>query len=224
MAHLTQPHTAAVFEELVRQRRATPHFGPDEVPWEVIEAALKTAAEAPSGYNIQPWRFILVRDPAVRERLRQAAFNQEKITEAPLVIIAWAEHDAWQDRIDEILQTRARHSGRTMADTTKIRQNAVAFINTLPRDTWLNRQVMIAFTYLMLAFEAQGWDTAPMEGFDAGAVRKVVALPDNAAVVALLAVGRGIGNEPVHPGRLGIGDIAFVDRFGEPIHLNPLAP
>jgi nitroreductase len=209
---------ATAFEQLAVQRRATPHFRNEEVPQDVIETALQLAAEAPSGYNTQPWRFIVVRDPETRARLRLAAFNQEKITEAPAVIVACAEQAAWQERLDEIFQTRAERSGRGDVDVAAQKRGALDFIQTLPREVWLNRHVMIAFTYLMLAFESLGWDTAPMEGFMAPAVREVVGLPPDAVVVALLAVGRGAGEEPPHPGRLPIEAIAYADRYLQPIN------
>jgi len=215
---------AAAFEQLVRRRRATPHFHDEEVPPAVIAAALQLAAEAPSGYNIQPWRFVVVRDAEVRSRLRAAASGQEKVSEAPVVIVACAEHDKWQDHVDEIFRTRARHQGRANEDQSKARQQALDFIYTLPREVWLNRHVMIAFTYLMLAFESLGWDTAPMEGFDAAAVRDVIGLPADAAVVALLAVGRAAGIEPPHPGRLKLTDIASGDRYGVPLNLEQPEP
>lgn len=217
---LPAPNVVTAFEQLVRRRRATQHFGNDEVPAEVIEAALQLASEAPSGYNIQPWRFVVLRDPAARKRLRAAAFDQEKITEAPVVIVACAEHDAWQDQMDEILLTRARRSGRGEEDQSKAKKQALDFIATLPREVWLNRQVMIGFTYLMLAFEALGWDTAPMEGFQPDKVREAVGLPEKAAVVALLAVGRAAGSEPPHPGRLPIDVIASGERFDAPLELH----
>src|SRR5688572_21064258 len=147
---IPQANLVAAFEQLVRRRRATPHFTAEEVPAPVIEQALQLAAEAPSGYNLQPWRYVVVQDPDVRTQLRQAAFDQEKITEAPVVIVACAEQDAWQDHMEPIFGTRARRSGRAAGDTSKSRQQALDFINTLPREVWLNRHVMIGFTYLML--------------------------------------------------------------------------
>lgn len=228
MSHvLPSSSTVAAFEQLVRRRRATPHFTADEVPATDIESALRLAAEAPSGYNLQPWRYVVVRDAEVRTRLRAAAFDQEKITEAPVVIVACAEHDGWQEHMDEIIRTRARQHGHANEDPSKARKRALDFIATLPREMWLNRHVMIGFTYLMLAFEALGWDTAPMEGFKPDAVREVVGLAPDAAVVALLAVGRAAGAEPPHPGRLAITAIASGDRFGatldlrQPAHASP---
>jgi nitroreductase len=209
------------FEQLVRRRRATPHFTDEPVPPEAIAAALQRAAEAPSGFNLQPWRFVIVRDPDIRSQLRAAAFDQEKITEAPVVVVACAEREAWQEHMDAIFQARALRTGRAGDDLAGPKRKALNFINTLPRDLWLNRHVMIGFTYLMLAFESLGWDTAPMEGFKAADVRQAVGLPEDAVVVALLAVGRAAGAEPPHPGRLEVGDIAFADRFGHAFNLNP---
>lgn len=215
---LPQAHVLTAFEQLVRRRRATPQFGGDPVPARDIDAALALAAEAPSGYNIQPWRYVVVRDATVRSRLREAAFGQEKVSAAPVVVVAWAERDAWQERMGDIMRERARRTGQPERDIEAGRKQALDFIGTLPREVWLNRQVMIGFTYLMLAFEALGWDTAPMEGFQAPAVRDVAGLPDDAVVVALLAVGRAAGAEPPHPGRLGVGDFASGDRFGAALH------
>ncbi|HTL67404.1 MAG TPA: nitroreductase family protein [Lacunisphaera sp.] len=70
------------FEQIVRRRRATPHFTGEEVPAEVITTALRLAVEAPSGYNLQSWQFVVARNKEVRRRLQRAAQDQEKITEA----------------------------------------------------------------------------------------------------------------------------------------------
>jgi nitroreductase len=206
-------------EELALRRRATPHFTAEPVPEEIIDTALTIASQAPSGYNFQPWRFLVLTDPGQRQRLKDAAFSQEKIGEAPVVIVAFGQRDAWKDPVDEIFEMRARRNDRAYdrdaAEATK--QNAFAAIAKLPTATWLNRQVMIAFTYLMLAVEAQGWDTAPMEGFDPAAVRKAFDLPSDTEVVALLAIGRAADPDPPHPGRLPVSRIACRNRLGQPL-------
>lgn len=203
------------FENLVRQRRAAPHFRNDPVPAEVIEAALTLAGQAPSGYNLQPWRFVTVREPGQRARLRKAALDQEKITEAPLVVVAFAEHEGWKQHMDEIIRTRAELTGRKPDDVEKLKAGATDFITDLGAKVWLNRHVMIAFTYMMLAFESLGWDTAPMEGFKAGEVKQVLGLPPNSEVVALLAVGRATDPDTPYPGRLSIDQLAFQETYGE---------
>lgn len=203
--------------QVVRQRRATPHFLPDPVPEEVLNAVLSLGAEAPSGFNFQPWRFLVLRSTEQRARLRAAAFDQAKITEAPAVIVALADRVGWKQKVDEILKTKARRTGRPEKGITKQKHDALAFIDQGSPAVWLTRQVMIAFTYLMLTAEFLGWDTAPMEGFDPAAVRDVLKLPSTTEVIALLAIGRAADPaRPEHPGRLSTDQIAYDDHYGTP--------
>jgi nitroreductase len=76
--------------QVLLDRRATSHFKPDPVPDEYLKAILTFAAQAPSGFNLQPWRMIVVREKSNRERLQKAAMNQPKIGEAPVVVIFYA--------------------------------------------------------------------------------------------------------------------------------------
>jgi nitroreductase len=208
---------AHILARLAEQRRATQHFRSEPVPDSVIEMALAIAAQAPSGYNFQPWRFLVLTEPERRAALKKAAFNQEKISEAPVAIIAFAQREGWKEHIDEILHSSAAHRGLPPESVEQTKRAALEFVDHLDPAVWLNRHVMIAFTHLMLAFEAQGWDTAPMEGFDAEAVKSAFDLPDDAEVVALLAVGRA-REENAHPGRLSVDQIAFKEHIGQPLH------
>jgi len=213
---------AQTLEALVRRRRAMPGFRDEAVSRTVIDRALHIAAQAPSGYNFQPWRFLVLQSAEQRARLREAAFDQSKITEAPVVIVATAPRETWRERADEIILAKASHTGRDLAEDpgklAELKSSAFAFIDGLPREVWLTRQVMIAFTYLMLAFESLGYDTAPMEGFDAKAVRAALGLPADTEIVALLAVGRGADSAVLHPGRLPVSAIAYDDAYGTAWH------
>jgi len=62
----------------LRRRRSVRDFAPDPVPFDLVETAIATAATAPSGANKQPWRFVIVRDPAVKRRIREAAEAEER--------------------------------------------------------------------------------------------------------------------------------------------------
>ncbi len=140
------------------------------------------------------------------------------------MIVAFGLREGWKENVDEIVRVAGERRGQDAAAQEKQKKGALAFVATLPPAVWLNRQVMIAFTHLMLAFEALGWDTAPMEGFDAAAVRAAFDLPADAEVVALLAVGRASEEHSPHPGRLDVSRIAFRERYGEayyPHHLSP---
>jgi nitroreductase len=69
---------AAAFASVMRTRRTVRDFAPDPVPDAVIDAAIAVAASAPSGANLQPWRFVVVRDPDVKRRIREAAEAEER--------------------------------------------------------------------------------------------------------------------------------------------------
>jgi nitroreductase len=86
--------------QVLLDRRATQHFKPDPVPDEYLQAILRFGGQAPSGYNLQPWRFIVVRHPENRQRLHEAAYKQPKINEAPVVLIAFAIKGQWRTRMD----------------------------------------------------------------------------------------------------------------------------
>jgi nitroreductase len=66
------------FRDAIRRRRSVRDFAPDDVPQDVIDAAIEAAASAPSGANKQPWRFVVVRDPEVKRRIREAAEAEER--------------------------------------------------------------------------------------------------------------------------------------------------
>ena len=66
------------FRERMRRRRTVRDFAPDPLPLDIVDAAIEAAATAPSGANRQPWRFVVVQDPAVKGRIREAAEAEER--------------------------------------------------------------------------------------------------------------------------------------------------
>lgn len=66
------------FLAAMKTRRSVRAFSSEPVPFELIENAVRAAASAPSGANQQPWRFVVVKDPAVKRRIREAAEAEEK--------------------------------------------------------------------------------------------------------------------------------------------------
>ena len=204
--------------QTILDRRATQHFEAEPVPDEYLKSILELAAQAPSGYNLQPWRFIVVRDPENRKRLQKAAFNQPKVAEAPVVVIFVGMKEEWKQRAEEVFGEGARRGMGKPEDVSKSLQGALGFLNTLPMPVWVTRHTMIAFTTMMLVAESYGFDTAPMEGFDPAAVKKEFGIPDEGEVVALLAIGRGKPPDKPYTGRFSLERIAFAERHGEAWH------
>ena len=198
------------------ERRATNSFRDEEVPEETLEAILRLALQAPSGYNLQPWRFVVVRDAENRKRLQAAAFNQPKVGQAPVVVIALGMKEEWKRTADEVFSEGAARGAGNPENWEKARDGAFQFLEGMQHmPTWVNRHTMIAFTALMLAAEAYGYDTAPMEGFVPESVRGEFGIPEEAEVVALLAIGRAAQPDKAYPGRLPLDRVAFSERFGE---------
>jgi nitroreductase len=204
-----KPITQAVLD-----RRATVHFTDEEVPEEFLSAILRLGAQAPSGYNLQPWRFIVVRGAENRKRLQQVAYNQPKVAEAPVVIICLGMKEEWKERAEEVFEEGVRR-GLGKADAVEQAKNgAIQFVSSHALPVWMNRHVMIAVTTMMLAAESYGFDTAPMEGFDAAGVKREFAIPEEAEVVALLAIGRGVEPDKAYPGRFELERIVYSERYG----------
>jgi nitroreductase len=200
------------------RRRATEHVEATPIPDTTLRTILELAGQAPSAYNLQPWRFIVVRTREDRARLRRVAHDQEKVGEAPVVVIAVGVTAAWRRDLDEVLREGARQGAGTTDDASIERRKRAAldFLAGMRMDVWVNRHVMIAVTYMMLAAESYGIDTAPMEGFDAEGVKREFGVPDEDEVVALLALGIGRKPDKAFPGRFGLSKIVYDGQFGVP--------
>ena len=206
----------AQFEALARKRRATRHFLQQPVERELIELLLRTAQWAPSGYNLQPTRFVVVTDPETRSRIRRACMNQQSIVEAPIVIVFAGDHLAF-DRLEETLNSDLA-AGAITPDYANFLRKIVRLmfkqgplgINWLWKATliplarlfvpipqmmavhkrfWLAKQVMLCSMNFMLAAEAAGLGTVPMEGFDAGRLRRSLDLPRSWEPILVVPVG-----------------------------------
>ncbi|HEV2801343.1 MAG TPA: nitroreductase family protein [Pyrinomonadaceae bacterium] len=207
--------TLRSFTEAVVERRASNTFKSEEVPEETLNAILQLGLQAPSGYNLQPWRFIVVREQENRARLQAAAYNQAKVGQAPVVVIAVGMKEEWKRTADEVFQEGARRGAGSPETVEQYKQGALSFLSHMPMDVWVNRHTMIAFTTLMYAAEVYGYDTAPMEGFDAAAIKREFGLPEEAEVVALLAIGRAEQPDKAYPGRFPLERVVYSERFGE---------
>jgi nitroreductase len=193
--------------QVLLDRRATAHFKSDPVPDEYLQAILQFTAQAPSGYNLQPWRFIVVREEKNRRRLQKAAANQPKVGEAPVVVIAFAVKGEWKNHMDGIFKEGVRRGSGKAEEVEKVEKNASAFLEHFPPAVWLNLHTM------MLVAEAYGLDTAPMEGFDAEAVKYEFGLPAAAEVVALLAIGFAKEPDKAYPGRLALKEFVHEEHY-----------
>lgn len=85
------------FAEVVRTRRSVRSYRSDPVPEDALDRVLSAAQSAPSANNVQPWRYIVVKDEAMRQKIADVALSQTFIAEAPVVVVCCGKnyHDRY---------------------------------------------------------------------------------------------------------------------------------
>lgn len=213
-----------VFSEIILKRRATPSFDGSPVDDAALATIVKAGMAAPSGYNLQPWRFIIVRDLEQKRRLREAAMNQPKVEEAGAVIVFCGDLNAPKgESLDKIMAESLKH-GFNEDQNKKVEEIIKQTFNSPAGNAmgiapdyavWVNRHVMIAFTTMMWMAEFLGYDTAPMEGFFEDKVKSVLEIPQGVRVIALLGIGKLKGPDKLYAGRRKAQDICFTEKWGK---------
>ncbi len=205
--------------QAIKDRRATPSFDGTPIPPEDLHKIIEAGLSAPSGYNMQPWRFIVVQGEEQKKRLRGAAYNQGKVEEASAVIVACGDADGWRKDLDLMLY-QGREGGMPEGYAAQARSSVSNYLSHFSSDEmhgWLNKMVMIATTHMMLMAEVLGYDTAPMEGFEQEKMHEVLRLPLSYWVVALLGIGHLKGPDKFYGGRFSMTHTVFGEEFGKPL-------
>ena len=164
---------------------------------------------SPTAFNIQHWRFVIVKDKLLRQNIRNVAWDQAQITDSSLFIILCADVNAWQNAPQRYWQN-APHA---------VQDFIVPAIDSYYRDKPQTqrdeamRSCGIAAQTLMLSAKAMGYDSCPMDGFDFDAVAKLINLPDDHLISLFVAIGKAI--EPASPraGQLPLDETVIYDTF-----------
>ena len=205
--------------QAIRDRRATPSFDGEPLPPSDLRQILDAGLHAPSGYNMQPWRFVVVQSPEQKRKLRAASYNQAKVEEASAVIVACGDMDGWRGDLPLMLEM-GRQGGMPESYAAQASTSVSQYMSSFTTEQmrlWLNKQVTLAFTHMMLMAEVLGYDTAPMEGFEQEKVHEALRLPLSYWVVALLAVGHLKGPDKFHGGRFELNHTVFAEEYGKPL-------
>jgi len=122
--------------EAIVERRSTPSFDGSPVLDEVLKTILSSGIEAPSSYNLQPWRFIVVRDAQQKRRLREAAMGQSKVEEAGAIIVCCGDPEASRGpNLDDMLAEAARQ-GFTQQQNQTARETIGRLFSAEPGETF----------------------------------------------------------------------------------------
>ena len=194
----------------IETRRAVKAFDPEHKMSETeVERLLSLAMLSPTAFNIQNWRFVLLRDPALRRQVRAAAWDQAQVTDASLLVVLTADLKAWEKQPARYW----RNASQQMQDylIPAIGQY-YAGREQVQRDEAM-RSCGIAATTLMLAAQEMGYASCPMDGFDFDAVGKLINLPQDHCIAMFVAIGKGIKEAMPRGGQLAQNEVVITDRF-----------
>lgn len=196
--------------DAIETRRAVKHFDPDHaMTKEEIDRLLGLGMLSPTAFNIQHWRFVMVKDPELRKEIRKVAWDQAQVTDASALIILCADLKAWEKEPGRYWKNAPEEVQGFMLPAI---DNYYRDKEQTQRDEAM-RSCGIAGQTLMLAARAMGYDACPMDGFDFDAVGRLINLPDDHLISFFVAVGKA--TEPARPrgGQLPPTDVVIRDRF-----------
>lgn len=173
--------------EAIETRRAVKHYDPDHVmPEGDLTELIRLTKLAPSSFNMQNYRLLVVRDKELRRKIREAAWDQAQVTDASVLFIMCADLKAHETDPSVYWGHAPREVQDILGPMIKPFYEGK---DQLIRDE-ANRSAALAGMTLMLAARAMGYDSCPMIGFDQEAVAKLVNLPEDMMISFMIPVGK----------------------------------
>jgi nitroreductase len=194
----------------IQNRRSVRNFDPShKMTKREVDKLLSFAVQSPTAFNIQNWRFVVVRDPELRKKLRAASWDQSQVTDASLLVILCADLKAWEKEPMRYWRSAPEPVREFIVPAIR---NYYDGLDQVQRDEAM-RSCGIAAQTLMLAATSMGYDSCPMDGFDFDAVAELINLPDDHAISLFVAIGKAI-DEPGEPlDKLPLDEVVITDTF-----------
>ena len=161
-------------------RMATKNFDPDKkISDNEFQLLLEALRLSPSSYGLQPWKFVVVKNPDVRVKLQAASYGQKQVGDASHLIVLCAKTSLGQADVDHYIQSTADVRGLKIEDLAGFKGMLSTFIGGKEKDVlqgWATKQVYIALGNLLTTCAISNIDTCPMEGFDSTAYNEILGL------------------------------------------------
>ncbi len=195
----------------IYQRRAVKHFDPDhKITPEEERKLLEATIQSPTSFNIQHWRFVIVREPELRAKIRSEFGNdQAQMTDASLLIIFTADVKAWQKEPERYWQNAPQEVSDLLVGWMKPFHEGREW---LQRDE-AQRSIGMAMQTLMLAAKGIGYDSCPMIGFDLDRVAELINLPSDHVMGPMVAIGKKVKEPWPKPGQLPLSELVVENKF-----------
>jgi nitroreductase len=177
----------------LRWRYATKRFDPspagklDPATWSALEQSLLLA---PSSYGLQPWRFVVVTDPAVRARLRAASWDQPQVVEASHLVVFTIKRRLDAADVRRHIERMAEVRGVARESLARAEQMMTSHVERpapFDIDEWSKRQLYLALGTFLTSAAMLGVDACPMEGIEPARYDEILGLAAHATVCAAAA-------------------------------------
>jgi nitroreductase len=208
--------TELTVADSIRTRRSIKSFKNDPIPEGVLQELLSLMQDAPSSWNFQPTRVVMIRSMAQKEALAAAAWGQKQILEAPVTFVFAVSIRGWEKNMGEILKSGVSSGAWPQKFADWIGENAPGFQKGLgdKEREYAIKDAIIMATTLALAAQSKGYSNCYINGWDEAKVKEIIGVEgDNDIAIALL-LPIGLPNSlPKHPGRLPSSKTIFTDRI-----------
>ena len=193
--------------EAIYKRRSVKHFdSTHRLSKREEKILLEATIQAPTSFNVQHWRLVILRDPTLRQKIRAEYCRQAQITDASLLVLFTADTRAWA-------KNPKRYWINAPIDVTEDVVNAVGPFHEsrgkIFQQEEAQRSIGMAMQTLMLAAQELAYDSCPMIGYELEGLKKLVKLPKDYVIGPMVAIGKGIKTPWPKPGQLSINEIVF---------------
>lgn len=204
----------------IAARRSTKDFNSQGIDPELLQRILDLTTEAPSSWNLQPWRIVVVDDDATKEKLHQACFQQRQLLEAPVTLVFAVDVEAWQQDMAPIIDQAQTVGAWPPSYCESARQAIPGGQNALSKMGRLReyaiKDAMIAATHCVLAATSFGLQSTYMNGWQEEAVKQVIGAAGRDEIAIAVVIVLGYSDQVVsHPGRVPQRNTVFQGRLPE---------
>ena len=194
----------------IESRRSVKYYDPVyKIPDDDFRKMMSLAILSPTSFNIQHWRFVNIVDQDLRQKVREAAWDQAQITDASILFAVCGDIKAWEKQPERYWQDAAEEIRNFILPMI---ENFYKGRDQIQRDEAI-RSCGIAAQTIMLTAKSMGYDSSPMIGFDSDAVAKLINLPGDHVISMLLAIGKGIKEAHPRGGQIALDEALITNRF-----------
>jgi nitroreductase len=200
----------------IRARRSMKSFKSDPIPEATLQELLSLMQDAPSSWNFQPTRVVMIRSMAQKEALAAAAWGQKQILEAPVTFVFAVSIRGWEKNMSEILKSGVSSGAWPQKFADWIGENAPGFQKGLgdKEREYAIKDAIIMATTLALAAQSKGYSNCYINGWDEAKVKEIIGVEGDKDIAIALLLPIGLPNsQPKHPGRLPSAKTIFTDRI-----------